>query len=81
MCQLHESIEDVILKYLYAKIQWQIEKMNEKYAFKANRGQKLVRFWTRTLCLGIYEEGNVSWTKKIKIDALRRWFFLHHRED
>jgi len=31
------------------------------------------------LCLGVYEEGKVSWTKTIKIDALRRWFISYHR--
>jgi hypothetical protein len=33
-----------VVKDLHAKIQQQIEKKNEQYANKANRGQKLVRF-------------------------------------
>jgi len=33
-----------VVKDLHAKIRQQIEKKNEKYANKANRGRKLVRF-------------------------------------
>jgi len=32
------------VKGLHAKIRQQIEKKNEQYAYKANRGRKLVRF-------------------------------------
>jgi hypothetical protein len=31
--------------------------------------------------LGEYKVGKVSSTKKIKIDASRRWSFSNHRED
>ena len=39
---------------------------------------QISKIWTRKLSLGVYKEGKVAWTKKIKIDSSRRWFFLDH---
>jgi hypothetical protein len=38
------EMDEAKVKDLHAKIQQQIEKKNEQYAYKANKGRKLVRF-------------------------------------
>ena len=41
---LDGTLKTQVVKDLHAKIRQQIEKKNEQYAYKANRGWKLVRF-------------------------------------
>jgi len=36
---------------------------------------QISKVWSKRLVLGAYKEWKVSWTKKIKIDALRKWSF------
>jgi hypothetical protein len=44
MVSLDGNHKAQVVKDLHAKIRQQIEKKNEQYANKANKGQKLVRF-------------------------------------
>lgn len=53
-----------VVKILHTKAQQHIEKMNEQYVFKANKGIK-IWYLNHEIGLGAYEERDISYSNEI----------------